>query len=73
VWDAETGEVVTERSFAWLVRRVRFSPDGHLLGVAAWTPVNALNEGDSEPSVVLYPVALATATLVTPSTTTPGP
>jgi len=50
---------------------VRFSPDGHLLGVAAWTPVNALNEGDSEPSVVLYPVSLAAATLVTPSAPTP--
>ena len=66
VWDAETGEVVTERSFSWLVRRVRFAPDGHLLAVAAWTPVNAINEGDSEPSVVLYPVALRAASVVTP-------
>ena len=64
VWDAHTGEVVTERSLAWLVRRSRFSPDGHLLGVAAWTPVNALNEGDSDPSLLLYPVALAAASVV---------
>lgn len=66
VWNAETGEVVTERSFAWLIRRVRFSPDNRLLGVAAWTPVNALNEGDSEPALVLYPLALSSPTVVTP-------
>jgi WD40 repeat protein len=58
LWDARTGDRVTEREVAWLVRRVRFSVDGHLLGVAAWTPVNALNEGDSEPSLLLYPLAL---------------
>jgi hypothetical protein len=67
VWDTETGEVVTERSFAWLIRRVRFSPDNRLLGVAAWTPVNALNEGDSEPALVLYPLALSSPTVVTPA------
>jgi outer membrane protein assembly factor BamB len=66
VWNAETGEVVTERSFAWLIRRLRFSPDNRLLGVAAWTPVNALNEGDSEPALVLYPLALSSPTVVTP-------
>jgi WD40 repeat protein len=61
VFDAATGQPVTERQLGWLVRRVRFSPDGHLLGVAAWTPVNALNEGDSDPALLLYPVALANA------------
>lgn len=61
VWDAATGQPVTEREVAWLVRRLRFSPDGRLLAVAAWTPVNALNEGDSEPALLLYPVALADA------------
>ena len=61
VWDASTGQPVTEREVAWLVRRLRFSPDGRLLAVAAWTPVNALNEGDSEPALLLYPVALADA------------
>ena len=63
VWDAVSGEIVTERSLAWLVRRARFTPDGHLVGAAAWTPVNALNEGNSEPSLLLYPVALAGASL----------
>lgn len=61
MWDATTGQPVTEREVAWLVRRLRFSPDGRLLAVAAWTPVNALNEGDSEPALLLYPVALADA------------
>jgi WD40 repeat protein len=66
VFDAQTGEQVTERELGWLVRRVRFSPDGHLLGVAAWTPVNALNEGDSDPSMLLYPVAIREAKVVAP-------
>jgi WD40 repeat protein len=64
VWDAQTGEVVTERGFGWLVRRVRFTDDGRLLGVAAWTPVNALNEGDSDPALLLYPVAYDEAQVV---------
>lgn len=63
VYDAQTGERVTERELAWLVRRVRFSPDGRLLAVAAWTPVNALNEGNSDPSLLLYPVALEDMTV----------
>jgi hypothetical protein len=66
VWDVTSREVVTERSFAWLVRRLRLSPDGRLLGVSAWTPVNALNEGDSEPSMVLYPLSLTSPRVVTP-------
>lgn len=66
VWDATTGVVVTERSFSWLVRRLRIPPDGRFLGVAAWTPVNALNEGDSEPSMVLYPMALQAPVIITP-------
>lgn len=63
LWNTTTGEIVTERSFAWLVRRTRFAPDGHLLAVAAWTPVNALNEGDSDPALLLYPVAFAHPTI----------
>jgi hypothetical protein len=58
VFDATTGKAVTERELGWLVRRVRFSPDGHLLGVAAWTPVNVMNEGNSDPALLLYPLAL---------------
>jgi WD40 repeat protein len=57
VFDAITGKLVTERELGWLVRRVRFSPDGHLLGVAAWTPVNVINEGNSDPALLLYPLA----------------
>lgn len=56
LWNAESGEQVAERQVAWLVRRVRFSPDGRTLGVAAWTPVNAFNEGNSEPALLLYPL-----------------
>lgn len=59
VFDAETGKQVAERQLAWLVRRVRFSHDGGTLGVAAWTPVNALNQGDSEPALLLYPLEVA--------------
>ena len=64
VFDVASGAVVFERAFGWLVRRVRFSPDGRLLAVAAWTPVNALNEGDSDPSLILYPLRYATPTFV---------
>lgn len=59
VFDAESGKQVAERQLGWLVRRVRFSPDGGTLGVGAWTPVNALNEGDSEPALLLYPLEVA--------------
>ncbi|OGQ25021.1 MAG: hypothetical protein A2138_08510 [Deltaproteobacteria bacterium RBG_16_71_12] len=59
VFDAETGQQVAERQLAWLVRRLRFSQDGGTLGVAAWTPVNALNQGDSEPALLLYPLEVA--------------
>jgi WD40 repeat protein len=58
VWDVVSGNIVTERTMGWSVRRVRLSPDGQTLGVAAWTPVNPLNEGDSEPALVLYPLQL---------------
>jgi hypothetical protein len=59
VWNAVTGELVTERSLAWLVRRARVGPRGDVVAVAAWTPVNALNDGESDPSLLLYPLALA--------------
>jgi hypothetical protein len=57
VWDARTGEFVTERSLAWLVRRVRVAPTGDRVAVAAWTPVSV--DGDSEPALLLYPLELA--------------
>lgn len=58
VWDAVAGEIVTERSLAWLLRRVRVGPRGDVVAVAAWTPVNALGDGNSEPALVLYPLVL---------------
>lgn len=58
VFDARTGMEVAAREVAWLVRRARISPDGRTLGVAAWTPVNALDRGDSEPALLLYPLEL---------------
>jgi hypothetical protein len=58
LFDAQSGELVAERKLAWLVRRARFAPDGKTLGVAAWTPVNAFNEGDSDPALLLYPLIL---------------
>lgn len=69
VFDVDSGAVVAERAFGWIVRRVRFSPDGRLLGVGAWTPVNALNEGDSEPALTLYPLVYD-APQLTPDATT---
>jgi hypothetical protein len=47
-------------SYGWSVRRVRFSPDGRLLGVAAWTPQNAQN-ADSDPSAQLVRLTYAGA------------
>jgi hypothetical protein len=64
VWNAVTGEVVTERTLSWLVRRVHVSPRGDTVAVAAWTPVNALNDGQSEPSLLLYPLLLDAAHVV---------
>jgi WD40 repeat protein len=40
------------RKLGWEVRRVRFSKDGRLLAIAAWTPQNARGE-KSEPSALL--------------------
>ena len=43
-------EPVRARRYGWSVRRVRFSPDGRSLGVAAWTPQNAVGDRVSEPA-----------------------
>ena len=42
-----------EREFGWSVRRVRFSPDGRWVGVAAWTPQNAIGSQESDPAAAL--------------------
>jgi hypothetical protein len=62
IFDAETGQTIQERKLAWLLRRVRFSHDGRLLAVAAWTPVNPFGEGESEPALIIYPVVFDTPT-----------
>lgn len=64
VWDAASGELVTERKMSWLVRRARFSPDGAFLAIAAWTPSNPTGNGESEPALVLYPLAYASGPTV---------
>jgi hypothetical protein len=48
----ERGRAVpsAERRYGWSVRRVRFSPDGRSLGVAAWTPQNAVGDRASDPA-----------------------
>ena len=50
------GVAGVERTFGWSVRRARFSPDGRLLAVAAWTPPNPLGDQRTEPSAVVFPV-----------------
>ncbi|MFP2933691.1 aspartyl protease family protein, partial [Pyxidicoccus sp. 3LG] len=52
-----------EHEFGWSVRRVRFSPDGRWLGVAAWTPQVASSSGDSDPAAVLLGVRYAEPTV----------
>ena len=54
--NTHTGEPITERKTAWLVRRLRFSPDGQTLAVATWTPANPMNDGRSKPSLLLFPL-----------------
>ncbi|MBN1206146.1 MAG: aspartyl protease family protein [Myxococcaceae bacterium] len=48
-----------ERTFGWSVRRVRFSPDGRWVGVAAWTPQNAIGDQESDPAAALFHVRYA--------------
>ncbi|MFL5345288.1 MAG: aspartyl protease family protein [Hyalangium sp.] len=48
-----------QRDFGWSVRRVRFSPDGRWVGVAAWTPQNPLGNQESDPAAALYQVDYA--------------
>jgi WD40 repeat protein len=53
---------VDRREFGWSVRRVRFSPDGRWVGVAAWTPQLA-SGGESEPAAALFDVRYGEATV----------
>lgn len=53
-------------AFGWAVRRVRFSRDGSLVTVAAWTPQNPLNDHQSDPAAVVYEVVYAADATVVP-------
>lgn len=55
IFDATSGKIVFEDKLGWLVRRVRFAPNGQLLGVAAWTHPGSFGENTSSPSMLLYP------------------
>jgi len=46
-----------KKEFGWSVRRVRFSPDGRWVAVAAWTPQNAIGDQESDPAAALFEVA----------------
>ncbi|MDY7225818.1 WD40 repeat domain-containing protein [Hyalangium rubrum] len=52
-----------EREFGWSVRRVRYSPDGRWVGVAAWTPQNPIGDQESDPAAALYQVLYAAPTV----------
>ncbi|MCP3100889.1 aspartyl protease family protein [Myxococcus sp. K15C18031901] len=55
------GDAAAKGSYSvdWSVRRVRFSPDGQWVGVAAWTPQVASSSGESDPAAVLLGVRYA--------------
>jgi WD40 repeat protein len=63
VWDKHLllftegqGQPQGQREFGWSVRRVRFSPDGRWVGVAAWTPQKATGDQESDPAAALFQV-----------------
>jgi len=50
------GEKAWERELGWSIRRLRFSPNGRYIWVAAWTPQNAQANKPSKPSALAYEV-----------------
>jgi WD40 repeat protein len=52
-----------QREFGWSVRRVRFSPDGRWVGVAAWTPQQASLDQESDPAAALFHVGYESPTV----------
>ena len=54
----DTGAQIFDQPMAWLVRRLRFAPDGRSLGVAAWTPVASFG-GNSKPALVIFDLVYA--------------
>jgi hypothetical protein len=59
LWREGEAAPVAERRFGWSVRRVRFGPDGRLVGVAAWTPQKMTGDQQSAPSAALFSVLYA--------------
>jgi WD40 repeat protein len=59
LWREGQEAPVAERRFGWSVRRVRFSPDGRRVGVAAWTPQKASSAQESDPAAALFSVRYA--------------
>ncbi len=59
LWREGQASPVARRGFGWSVRRVRFSPDGRYVGVAAWTPQKATGNQESDPSAALFTVGYA--------------
>ncbi|RKH13699.1 hypothetical protein D7X74_21380 [Corallococcus sp. CA047B] len=45
--------------FGWSVRRVRFTPDGRQVGVAAWTPQKVTGNQESDPAAMVVGVHYA--------------
>ncbi len=60
----EGSKTVQVRELGWALRRVRFSRDGRLLGVAAWTPQNAVGDQRSAPSAIVYEPVYAAGAVV---------
>jgi hypothetical protein len=56
VVNAGENEVADAHDFGWSVRRIRWSQDGRIVAVAAWTPQNPLGDQRSKPAVVVYEV-----------------
>lgn len=63
LWREGQAAPVAERGFGWSVRRVRFSPDGRWVGVAAWTPQKASLDQESDPAAALFYVGYDSPTV----------
>lgn len=61
LFDVATGDLITEREEGWLIRQLRFSPDGQTLAVATWTPAKGTVGTLSDPSLILYPIQYKSA------------
>ena len=62
VFGETSAEPVHASQVGWSVRRLRFSPDGRFLAMAAWTPQTGYADKDSDPAAVLFDVRYGEAT-----------